>query len=288
MENKSDCPCEPSSTNKPSTPYVRRYGIITESPKRPPSSLLDLPSEIHLQIISWLNFRDLQMLRATSHYLRNLPSDAEIARIRRAFVASLVREEKEEATNSALHQTAPDDEEDDEALSHQRLTCYSCLRCLPHYAFSSTQTTRRRGKGHADAAKRFCASCALRLHKWEPGITLSFPWGEAVYCRRCHGLKNSRPGATEWAKIFGLCESCRTLLGIPDWHLHGEGEGAQGFWYGAKELIDRTVAERRGARERERGLGRGKGEEQEGGDEDVWEELKEKIKELRLSGELEE
>ncbi|KKZ66154.1 hypothetical protein EMCG_08110 [[Emmonsia] crescens] len=240
------------------------------------SSLLDLPSELHLQLMSWLNFRDLQMLRATNSYFRNLPSDAEVARIRRDYVADLVRAEMEEvavsATNASSTSLSSDIDDDIESPSLQRLTCYSCLRHLPIDSFSSTQTTRRRGKGHADASKRFCANCALRLHKWEPGITLSFSWGEAVYCRRCRELKPLRASAAEWARIFGLCEGCRTLLGIPDWHQH-EGEGAQGFWYGAKELLDRTFAERGRGRESERV--------------DMWEELREKIAELRLSEELE-
>ncbi|OJD13979.1 hypothetical protein AJ78_05639 [Emergomyces pasteurianus Ep9510] len=240
------------------------------------SSFLGLPSELHLQLMSWLNFRDLQMLRATNSYFRYLPSDVEIARIRRDYVAELVRAEMEEVTESATNAlstfSSSNSSNDTKSPTPQRLTCYSCLHHLPIHSFSSTQTTRRRGKGHADASKRFCANCALRLHKWQPGITLSFPWGEAVYCRRCRELKPLRDGAAEWARIFGLCEGCRALLGIPAWHQH-EGEGAQGFWYGAKELLDRTFAERGRGRERERG--------------DMWEELREKIAELRLSEELE-
>ncbi|KAL2365968.1 hypothetical protein RJZ56_001114 [Blastomyces dermatitidis] len=239
-------------------------------------TLLDLPSEIHLQLMSWLNFRDLQMLRATNSYFCNLPSDIEVARIRRDYVADLVRAETKEVVDAATSATSEFPSisigDDGRSTSPQRLTCYSCLRYLPIHSFSSTQTTRRRGKGHADAAKRFCVSCALRLRKWEPGITLSFSWGEAVYCRRCRNLMPLRESAAEWARIFGLCEGCRTVLGIPDWHQH-EGKGAQGFWYGAKELLDRTFAERGRGRESERV--------------DMWEELKEKIAVLRLSEELE-
>ncbi|EEH22052.1 hypothetical protein PABG_04263 [Paracoccidioides brasiliensis Pb03] len=245
-------------------------------PKGCTLSLLDLPSELHIQLLSWLNFRDLQMLRATNSYFRNLPSEAEIARIRRSYLSDLARAEIEEVARSTTltlsRFSANEADNKTKFISPQRLTCYSCLRDLPIRAFSSTQTTRRRGKGHADAAKRFCADCALRLHKWEPGITLSFSWGEAVYCRRCRELKPLRENETEWARIFGLCEGCRTLLGIPDWHQHGEGEGAQGFWYGAKELLDRTFAER-GRRIGEKDI------------EDMWEELRAKIAELRLSEE---
>ncbi|PGH07496.1 hypothetical protein GX51_01797 [Blastomyces parvus] len=239
-------------------------------------SLLDLPSEIHLQLMSWLNFRDLQMLRATNSYFRNLPSDIEVARIRRDYVADLVRAETKEVAESAASASAtfPSNSIDDNgrSTSPQRLTCYSCLRYLPIHSFSTTQTTRRRGKGHADASKRFCVTCALRLRKWEPGITLSFSWGEAVYCRRCRNLMPLGESAAEWARIFGLCEGCRAVLGIPNWHQHEDG-GAQAFWYGAKELLDRTFAERGRGRESERV--------------DMWEELRKKIAVLRLSEELE-
>ncbi|PGH11568.1 hypothetical protein AJ79_04826 [Helicocarpus griseus UAMH5409] len=266
-------------------PFISKYQLQDQKPRsrqpktRPLSTLLDLPSELHLQLISWLDFRDLQMLRATNSYFRNLPSDVEIARVRRDYVADLVRAEMEEVSRSATNPSSTSlthdfNNVDTVPVSPQRLTCYSCLRHLPIHAFSSTQTTRRRGKGHADASKRFCASCALRLHKWEPGVTLSFSWGEAVFCRRCRQLKPLHDNAAEWARIFGLCESCRTLLGIPDWHQHGEGEGVRGVWYGAKELLDNTfVGRERSVAVRDR--------------EDLWEELREKIAELKLSERLE-
>ncbi|OAX83087.1 hypothetical protein ACJ72_02558 [Emergomyces africanus] len=286
MNRHGILPSEPSApVNKSGVVLAQDLAQQKAIPQRlkssGPPSLLDLPSELHLQLMSWLNFRDLQMLRATNSYFRNLPSDVEIARIRRDYVADLVCAEMEEVTESATNAPSTFGNNTEyptcfRSLTHppspQSLTCYSCLRRLPIHSFSSTQTTRRRAKGHADASKRFCANCALRLHKWEPGITLSFTYGEAVYCRRCRELKILRKGAVEWARIFGLCEGCRALLGIPAWHQH-EAEGAQGFWYGAKELLDRTFAER------------GRGRESES--EDMWEELREKIAKLRLSEELE-
>ncbi|EEH09407.1 conserved hypothetical protein [Histoplasma capsulatum G186AR] len=236
-------------------------------------SLLDLPSELHLQLMSWLDFRDIQMLRATNSYFRHLPSDTQIARIRRDYVADLVSAEMKEVAESAANAAstpASNDTSSDDAS--QRLTCYSCLRHLLIHAFSRTQMTRRRGKGHADASKRFCVDCALRLHKWEPGISLSFSWGDAVYCRRCRGLVPLRNSPAEWAGTLGLCEGCQAVLGIPDWRQH-EGEGTRGFWYEAKALLDRNFAEQRKGMQGERA--------------DMWETLRGEIASLRLSEKLE-
>lgn len=204
-----------------------------------------LPSELHLEILSYLNFRDLQMFRATNKYFRSLHSSGELAYFRSAYVRQLFEEEAAEVADSAvLHSTdiydyphhshhnsiyTSDDNEDDDSLSGAFfLTCYTCLRTLYYTHFSSTQRTRRRSKGHADAMKRFCKDCGLRDHKWGPGALLEFPTGLEVYCRRCRqlnpcnasfsttlitGNSSSSSSNAEWSRLFGLCYECRMYAG---------------------------------------------------------------------------
>lgn len=201
----------------------------TSHPQHATLSLLDLPRELHIELLSFLDFRDLQMLRATNTYFRDLPSDTEIARIRAASVAVLHNQELEEYSNTS----------DSEAFNY--LNCYCCLRRRHIHHFTTTQTSRRRRKGHADCLKRFCADCALAKNKWEPGIMLTFNYGMVVYCRGCRKLKP--PPVAEKSRILGLCAECRRLAGIPHPNVDPVFEPTHSFWYSAKDVVDRAFAE---------------------------------------------
>lgn len=189
------------------------------------SSFMLLPTDIHVQLLSYLNYRDLQMLRATHPYFRALFSDIEIDRTRHAYVKALQRKEEQEVRlyGSVFH---PDDD---------RLTCYSCLRCLQPSSFADTQTTGRRRKGHTDAWKRFCTECAIRGNKWEPGILLEFNQQPMVYCRRCRKIKSP---VHENLKPFGLCLDCCAEIGVSRFQTAFYLD-----WYEVKMFIDQFFAQ---------------------------------------------
>ncbi|KAL1960475.1 hypothetical protein VTO42DRAFT_7774 [Malbranchea cinnamomea] len=194
-----------------------------------------LPCELHIHLISFLSFPDLQMLRATNTYFRNLPTETEIARARAEYVRVLRETEFNEVkgcTGMALENGNGSSAQNPQI--DQYLTCYTCFRRRHENNFANTQITRRRTKGHADAHKRFCKDCAIRGNKWEPGITLSFPYGDVIYCRRCRDIKP--PPHNEWLKVFGLCEDCRVRTKVPDIHPAKEGITAA-LWYGTKEVF---------------------------------------------------
>ncbi|EEP81177.1 predicted protein [Uncinocarpus reesii 1704] len=197
-------------------------------------SLIDLPTDIHVQLVSYLDFRDLQMLRATSTYFRSLFSESEITKARRDYIQALQQKEVDEVLMDQERKLSvqtlgavPENNEPD-----LRLTCYTCLRLLSTQNFADTQVMRRRRKGHADAWKRFCNECAIQENRWEPGITLSFQRRTMIYCRRCRAIR--RVPANETLRTFGLCQDCCDDTGISRF------EKSYIFdWYEAKMLIDR-------------------------------------------------
>ncbi|TPX20203.1 hypothetical protein DIZ76_016091 [Coccidioides immitis] len=197
-------------------------------------SFLELPTDIHVQLASYLGYRDLQMLRATNTYFRSIYSDFQIAQSREEYIRTLLDQEVKEALmdrqrdfNLEVYGFSRDF-----GYHDPRLTCYSCLRRLPEQDFADTQVTRRRRKGHADAYKRFCTECAIRGNKWEPGITLSFQGREMVYCRRCRSIR--RIPVHDPMKMVGLCQECCDATGISDFHRSDILD-----WYAGKILIER-------------------------------------------------
>ncbi|WEW61391.1 hypothetical protein PRK78_006881 [Emydomyces testavorans] len=200
-------------------------------------SFIRLPTDIHVQLLSYLDYRDLQMLRATNTYFRHLFSDCEIAKTKRAYIRTLQEQEAKELLADEQLRFELEENEIDWVVAELelRLTCYTCFRRLFLYDFADTQTTRRRRKGHADSWKRFCTKCAIRHNKWEPGIRLPFRGQKMVYCRRCRDVKPVPfPEALE---MLGLCQSCCDVIEIASFQ-----EAFELDWYETKRLIDRFFA----------------------------------------------
>jgi hypothetical protein len=188
---------------------------------------ITLPTELQLNVIFQLDFPTFQKLRATSTYFRNLLSAAETARIRAAYVDSLVAEEREEeaaiAAAEARCKLAGEKSNETHGSSvADSLMCYTCLKRHPTSCFSLAQKMRKRSRGHRDAAKRFCVHCGVHENKWVPGMTLDFGRGVGtiIYCRRCKDLQLATPstrrlGPTQepsWMAMFwdepGVCWHC--------------------------------------------------------------------------------
>ena len=228
-------------------------------------SLMNLPSELHVYLLSFLDFRALQMLRSASTYFHELPTDAEIARSRAQYVRTLQKLEVEEVKQAIRD----DGTTSSPSLNDQYLTCYTCFCRRPITSFTNTQITRRRTKGHADAYKRFCKDCAILGDKWEPGIILSFPDRDTIYCRRCRDVRT--PPRNEWLRVFGLCEECRVRTGILDVHPPKEGVPAVA-WYETRRLVDGLYGQ----------CSHGRVPVPEG----EWKRLEEELRALRLDQEL--
>ena len=183
------------------------------------SSLSALPSDLHVQLVSYLDFRDLEMLRATNSYFRNLPTPGEIDRAKKAYISTLLELEVEEVRASKAHREAMPPNTDTYAYyydhTNEYLTCYTCFRRRDITRFANTQATRRRTKGHADAYKRFCCDCAVRLGKWESGTIITLPdHRNEIFCRRCMTMQQLPRNTALWG--FGLCEDCRVRTGVVD------------------------------------------------------------------------
>lgn len=174
------------------------------------SPLAALPSDLHVQLVPYLDFRALQMLRATNSYYRNLPTPAEIDRAKKAYIQTLLAQEVQEVKRSKARRNSNIVD-----YSDSFLTCYTCFRRRAITHFANTQASRRRSKGHADAYKRFCCDCAVRLGKWESGTIVTLPDGRnEIYCRRCMRMQQLPPNTMLWS--FRLCEDCRVRTGVMD------------------------------------------------------------------------
>lgn len=243
---------------------------------KPPPSLMDLPSDLHVQLLSHLEYPDLEMLRGTNSYFRHLPSDLDIAHSRSSYVQTLLQQEQQEVSYAHSLSFSPDPNDVLAAdTNNYFLRCYFCFRRKHISNFTGTQFTQRRSKGHADAGKRFCTSCGVRDRRWEPGTILSTPREQLVYCRRCRELK-PLSSASGW-RSFGFCEECALYLRLPrcghaTYQTQAEME-ENGGWADAKAVFDYIYQVQRGKGSRDVVS------------EEAWAELRERISELRCGHE---
>jgi hypothetical protein len=155
--------------------------------------LLALPSEIHLQILTLLDYTAFTFLRATNVYFYRLPSKDQIT-------AAMSSYEYEESLP-------------DYYSARDFYPCYRCLRMLPEGAFDKKQIRFTRAFGHKEYRKRFCFECGLRS-QWGVSATepIILPDGSQYrMCRKCyHGERQEdHEGNPSKAYTEGLCTTCR-------------------------------------------------------------------------------
>ena len=218
--------CPGTTRYSPMSPYLE---ASSSSPRGQPSKLCsehededghpltfpNLPPELQLEIMSHLNYRELQFLRATSSYFRNLLSPADITRFQKAYIELLFEQEVYAACYPLITSESPLLTDDNSFTPEIRrrheqfLTCFFCFRVRHISHFPASQSTRRRTKGHVDARKRFCDDCGVEKEKWHPGVKLQFPMSPRVYCLRCKQVKEVRY-AWSWRprEHPGLCAIC--------------------------------------------------------------------------------
>lgn len=194
-----------------------------------PIQFLNLPPEIHLRIMSYLDFREIQFLRATKWYFYNFLSKADLARFRDDYVEILYQEELASVANALnpdeyrLIEDETDIDRETKKKHMNYLTCFSCFRILHTSHFAISQSTQRRRKGHIHAKKRFCEDCGVKKGKWQPGTELQFQshLTPKVYCIKCRMVRLAPIVHVYRPRVHhGICGVC--LAGLEVDHTDGE------------------------------------------------------------------
>lgn len=133
-----------------------------------PTNLLNLAQELQEEIISNLEWPDRVCLKLTcKHYNQLIPS---------LDLNQLLEAEKS-------------------AFSEQRdlYACRYCLRLRDGTEFADKMLKRTKGRGHGDAAMRFCVECGLNAPKgttrYSPGTQIRIGGVTKVICDTCKSFK---------------------------------------------------------------------------------------------------
>jgi hypothetical protein len=167
---------------------LSRLTRLVLPPRRPDNSgarLLQLPAELHYEIVSWLNFQDRRNLRRSSVYFSHLIRQKELDAQREAYIQAAV---DSEAAAAALG--AP-------GRAHRpvlkELFCSGCMVMRPTKMFERQQHK-------IEAKARLCARCEIKAFKWKDGAVACF-----------NEITNPMPGyiTGSASKTIQFCGSCR-------------------------------------------------------------------------------
>ncbi|KAL8848870.1 MAG: hypothetical protein Q9221_006095 [Calogaya cf. arnoldii] len=133
-----------------------------------PANVTSLPPELQDEIIGNLEWPDKVCLKMTcKHYDQ--------------FIPSLSLDQLLEAEKSVF--------------SEQRdlYACQYCLRLRDYSDFADKMREKRKGRGHKDAAKRFCVECGLNAPegttRYSPGAEISMEGVVKIICVWCKSFK---------------------------------------------------------------------------------------------------
>lgn len=153
--------------------FYRLYGMSI-------ATFMTLPSDVHVIIITHLDFPATAHLKHTSHYFDNLVKNIDIY----------------QAENSTY------------AKVHKLWACRECASLRPSFEFSDKNKRAKRAKAGAEASKRFCIPCGVKgrcggRSLYSPGDRIVL--GGKVYfvCTACP-LSTKGPNDTQ----KGLCKNC--------------------------------------------------------------------------------
>lgn len=119
-------------------------------------SLMLLPTEIHLELLSTLNYESLINLTSTNHYFRSLRTDQLI----KSALLHLEHVCLEKERGGPIYHTRDELERMDRV--HGFLPCYSCLKLRKRVsAFCVCQRRGPFGLVASKAGKRCCTACGL-------------------------------------------------------------------------------------------------------------------------------
>lgn len=139
-------------------------------------SLLTLPTELLLQILTNLPYPTFFLLKRTHPYFRDL------------ITPSAFRSHVLTANHIDLLASEP-------LLPSNIYPCYICLRALPSSRFSLSSRKDDRAHAGSKALKRFCVDCGAKARVYFPGQQIEMDDGLAKICQHC--LKFIRGGKIE-------------------------------------------------------------------------------------------
>ena len=139
-------------------------------------SLLGLPTELLLQILSYLPYPTYFLLYRTHPYFRDL------------ITPSAFRNHILTANQIDLLASEP-------VLPSNIYPCYICLRALSSSRFSLSSRKDDRAHAGSKAPERFCVDCGAKSRLYFPGQQIAMDDGVAKICRHC--LKFVRGGRIE-------------------------------------------------------------------------------------------
>ncbi|KAL5364282.1 hypothetical protein BJX96DRAFT_157081 [Aspergillus floccosus] len=146
--------------------------------------LLDLPTEIHLQIISYLGYPSCLALSQTSSFFRSMI----------AVGKPLTSEQKLSFLCTAENWTR----------YKGRFSCSRCLKLRLRAAFADKQVKAKRAKGHAESDRRFCLDCGIKKRIYQPGQMIDINGITHFVC----GLCRQMCGSGLYCTFCGSCQRC--------------------------------------------------------------------------------
>ncbi len=187
----------------------------------PTQTLFDLPLELLIYLIDFLDWPSLMSLRLSNSKLRDLLDQKTLLKHHKICAEALLREERTllrqiekefweaaEESFQGFHSSSytsssldPDLRAYEERYKcvHTSLPCYHCLKWLPSLtddAKFATESAFSRGRctasfrgsfnlGGRDAHKRICVPCGIRTKLYPPGTRVK----HSVICARCSTLE---------------------------------------------------------------------------------------------------
>jgi len=177
--------------------------------------ILDLPPEIHLHILQYLDFQDLDTLVRTNQYLRSIITPARL----RQTLKSLERESETSISTSTSDLAEDQEQQLPSSIRHRGTDCLPCYYCFQlldiQGSFSADQTTGNYAlRGYYFNGRR-CMSCA---HSGKPAF-IDRKQSEIFYegkdgwidCRLCCKTRRYRDDSSvhrEALKVQGGCSRC--------------------------------------------------------------------------------
>lgn len=148
-------------------------------------TLFDLPLELHLKILSCLDYPTCLALSQANVFFRSIIT---------------VEKPSTSAQKVSFLCTA-----ENWPRYKDKFSCSRCLKLCPSGAFSDKQIKAKRGKGHAESDRRFCLKCGVKKRIYQPGEPVIVNRHTHYICALCWKLCGSG--------LFCLgCRACRRCI----------------------------------------------------------------------------
>ncbi|KAE8324450.1 hypothetical protein BDV39DRAFT_180516 [Aspergillus sergii] len=150
-----------------------------------PTTLLDLPTEIHQHIAQCLDFPSLIQLKLVCQHFYALLPPLSFNRMLEVEVSAF-------------------------GMQKDLYTCGDCLRLRPRARFADNMVKKKRAKFAVGAKKRFCVDCGVNARqgttRYTRGSQIIVQGEQYVICRSCGAF---REAAVEGGRNMSECRHCR-------------------------------------------------------------------------------